>query len=329
MKPTGDKRLRERPVLGYGLALAAFAIALALRFEISPALPPGFPYLTFFPAVILTTFLAGLGPGILCAVLSGLASWYFFIPPLESFEVEAPTAVALGFYVFIVSVDITLIHLMLVATDKLTAERRLTTRLYDAQRTMFQELQHRVANNMAFIASILQLQRRRASESPEVSGALDTAVARIETMSRLHRRLYDPAAAGAPLERHLRDLACDLVEMTDAKGVRVEVTAAPVDIDVSRLITLSMLVTEVVMNSLKHAFAERPAGNIVLSVLRVADGQLELLISDDGPGVSGAAPGPGRGLGTRIVESLAGQLGGDISVQSSPAGVTTRLVFPG
>jgi len=325
----GQKRLRERPVLGYGLALTAFATALALRFEISPALPPGFPYLTFFPAVILTAFLAGLGPGIVCAVLSGLASWYFFIPPFHSFEVQTQTAVALGFYVFIVTVDIALIHFMLVATDKLKVERRLTTRLYDEQRTMFQELQHRVANNMAFIASILQLQRRRASESDEVAGALDSAVARIETMSRLHRRLYDPAAADAPLETHLRDLACDLVDMTDAKGVSVEVAAVSVDIDVSRLITLSMLVTEVLMNSLKHAFAERAGGHIVVGLLRLDDKRLELLVRDDGPGFSGVAPGPGRGLGSRIVESLAGQLGGDLTVQSSPSGVTTRLVFPG
>lgn len=323
------KQLRAGPILGYGLAVVAFAIALLLRFEINDALPAGFPYLTFFPAVILTAFLAGRGPGILCAVLSGFAAWYFFIPPFHSLGIQGQTIVALGFYVFIVTVDIALIHVMLVATDKLKVERQLTARLYDEQRTMFQELQHRVANNMAFIASLLQLQRRRASESDEVANALDSAVARIETMSRLHRRLYEPAAAGVPLDAQLRDLVCDLVDMTGAKGVTVEITAIPADIDVSRLITLSMLVTEVVMNSLKHAFALRPDGHIAVSVLRLDARRLELVVRDNGRGFSGVAPGPGRGLGSRIVESLASQLGGEVVVQSSPAGVTTRLAFPG
>lgn len=314
-------------MLGYGMAVGAFAAALALRFEIGSALPPGFPYLTFFPAVILTAFVAGLGPGILCAVLSGLASWYFFIPPFRSFAIEASTAIALGFYVFIVTVDIALIHFMLVAADKLQAERRLTASLYEQQKTMFQELQHRVANNMAFIASLLHLQRRRASESPELKSALDSAIARIETMSRLHRRLYDPAAADASLEAHLRGLVSDLVEMSGAVNVTTDVAADPADIDVPRLITLSMLVTEVVMNSLKHAFVGRPGGHIAVSLRRRDDDRLELRISDNGRGMSGAAPGPGGGLGARIVENLGSQLQGKVVVENTSSGVTTQLVF--
>jgi len=327
MTAIGKKRLRERPVLGYGLAVVGFAVALWLRFKIAPALPPGFPYLTFFPAVILTTFLAGLGPGILCAALSGLASWYFFVPPLGSFRVEFQTAVALSFYVFIVTVDIALIHFMVVATDRLKVERQLTSRLYDEQRTMFQELQHRVANNMAFIASLLHLQRRRASESPELKAALDSALARIETMSRLHRRLYDPGGADASLEAHLRGLVGDLVEMSGAANITTEVTADPAEIDVPRLITLSMLVTEVVMNSLKHAFVGRPGGHIAVGLQRRDDDRLELRISDNGRGISGAAPGPGGGLGVRIVENLGSQLQGKVVVENTPNGVTTRLIF--
>ncbi len=50
------------------------------------------PY--FFPAVILTTFFFGLRPGITCATLSGLAARYFFIPPVPSFLINGPTALA-------------------------------------------------------------------------------------------------------------------------------------------------------------------------------------------------------------------------------------------
>jgi len=50
----------------------------------------GYPFITFFPVVVLTAFLGGTGPGVLCAVLSGLALWYFFIPPYQSFDLKWP-----------------------------------------------------------------------------------------------------------------------------------------------------------------------------------------------------------------------------------------------
>jgi two-component system, sensor histidine kinase PdtaS len=61
------------PILRYGVCVLAFAIAFFARWQLDPVLPPGFPFLTFFPAIILTSFIAGLGPGILAAILSTVA----------------------------------------------------------------------------------------------------------------------------------------------------------------------------------------------------------------------------------------------------------------
>lgn len=58
----------------WGVVAASFAAALSLRFPLQEILPPGFPFLTFFPAVIVTTYLAGLWPGIAVAGTSGLAA---------------------------------------------------------------------------------------------------------------------------------------------------------------------------------------------------------------------------------------------------------------
>lgn len=298
-----------------------------LRLDISAGLPPGFPYLTFFPAVILTTFVAGLWPGVLCAVLSGVAAWYFFIPPINSFQMTGPTVLALGFYVFIVTIDIALIHLMSLATDRLNAERRLTSTLYEQQRTMFQELQHRVANNMAFIAAILQLQQRSVPKSGEVAEALDAAIIRIDTMSRIHRRLYDPDTSSRSLQEAFEGLARDLVEISGVPGVEVTVEIAQETLDLPRLITLSQLLAEVVMNSLKHAFVGRPEGHIWISLQRHGDSQFELTVRDDGRGLGAATTKTGAGLGSRIVKNLGAQLGGRVEVTESD-GVTTRLIFP-
>jgi K+-sensing histidine kinase KdpD len=71
---------RDRPLLGTVVMLGIVAGALALRMVTDPLLPPGFPYVTFFPAVIVTSFLFGVRLGVVSAALCGLIAWYFFIP---------------------------------------------------------------------------------------------------------------------------------------------------------------------------------------------------------------------------------------------------------
>lgn len=320
-------RLFERNLLlGYGLAIVTATVALYVRFATDDLLPPGFPYLTFFPAVIVTAFVAGLWPGIVCAVLSGLAAWWFFIPP-AGFAITGAGSVTLIFYAFVVGVDIALIEVMRRAMAKLQAEQELTARLYDQQRVMFQELQHRVANNMTFVASLLQLKRHGAT--PEAVQALDEAHDRLITMSQVHRRLYDPQAMEMSLGDCLSALCEDLVHAVGAKDVVWEVRAQDVQIDTTRLVTLSLLVAEVVTNALKHAFKGRDGGRIVVTLEQAAgEADAVLEVRDDGPGFPGEPASPGaRSLGFGIMRSLAAQLGGRLEFPRGEGGVV-RLSFP-
>lgn len=325
-----DALFRRDPWLGYGLALGTFTAALGLRHYLAPVLPPGFPYITFFPAVILTAFLGGLRPGLLCATLSGLAAWYFFIEPQNSFTLHGPAAIALGFYVFIVGIDLALIHSMQKSMDRLGAEREVSAGLYAQQRTMFQELQHRVANNMTFVASLLHLQKRKVVADPATATlALDEASHRIEVMSRIHRRLYDPAALDIPVGQYFQEICHDLLDATGARNIVVLVDMPTVKLDLVRLMTLSLLTTEVVTNCLKHAFADRPSGTIALKLEQLDPDRLGFTIRDDGRGLpDDYDPATSKGLGTRIVQGLAAQLGGELTIKGEKGrGTVTQLAF--
>ena len=309
---------------GYLLALFSFVAATWLRLELNGVLPPGFPYLTFFPAVILTTFVAGLWPGVLCATLCGLAAWGLFIPP-AGFALAWEGALALSFYIFIVAVDIALIHVMQRAVDRLKAQTDLNAELYDRQKVLFQELQHRVANNMTFVSSLLNM-KRRSVDSEEAVAALDDARDRLWLMAQIHRRLYDPAALEAPINIYLQDLCEDLSRAAGVEKVTCKVAPSDVRLDLDRLVALSLLVTEVVTNSLKHAFNDRDSGAIHIDIERV-DEQLSVTIRDDGPGLPEfhEANG-GRGLGRAIIQSLAAQLQATLDFPKG-AGAATRVVF--
>jgi K+-sensing histidine kinase KdpD len=88
--------LRTDTFAAWGFAAAAFLAALVLRFAFAEVLPEGFPYLTFYPAILATAFLAGLGPSVGVTVASTLAAWYFFLPPTWSFRLEAGETLTLG-----------------------------------------------------------------------------------------------------------------------------------------------------------------------------------------------------------------------------------------
>jgi two-component sensor histidine kinase len=320
---------RARPWLGDLVAVAAAGAALAIRQFVDHVLPAGFPYLTFFPAVILTTFFLGLRPGIACAVLSGLAAWYFFIEPAGSFTLNGQAALALAFYAFIVSVDIALIHVMHLAGDRLHRERAVTTALYEQQRTMFQELQHRVANNMQFVAALLTLQRKKVGNDPQAAlGALDEARVRLETISRIHRRLYDPSRIEMPVGQYLQELCSDMLDATGARNIVCLVEAPPLSFDLTRLTTLSLLVVEIVTNALKHAFVSGERGVITVRLERLDTDRMALTVADDGKGIpADFDPSTTRSLGFRISHGLAEQLGGKLTYEASD-GTLVRLVFP-
>lgn len=318
--------LRGRPLAGYGLAIGSAVGALGVRLSLGDAFPPGFPFLTFFPAIIITSFFAGRGPGILCALLSLVAVWYFLVTPVHSFALRGDTQLALLFFIAVAGVDIILIDAMQHTLDRLDVERRLTAQLYDQQRGLFAELQHRVANNMAIISGLLHFEKRRVLKDPSLAAAaFDDAVARIEIMSRIHRRLHDPAAANAALEAHLRHVCDELIELSGATGVQASVDIPALSVPLERLLPLSLLVAEVVTNSLKHGFAGRDTGTITISLERDAAGANVLVIKDDGIGLPpDHDPARSTGLGMRIIQGLVAQLDGTISM-ASEAGSVTRV----
>ncbi|MBC7522335.1 MAG: DUF4118 domain-containing protein, partial [Sandarakinorhabdus sp.] len=122
-------------VVGLVATLAIFVMAWLLRVAVNDALPAGFPYVTFFPAVIVTSFLFGVRLGSLSALLCGIVAWYYFVPPLRSFDLDG-AKVALAFYLFVVTTDLALVHGMQKANRQLKREREIKRGLADIKEQM-------------------------------------------------------------------------------------------------------------------------------------------------------------------------------------------------
>jgi two-component sensor histidine kinase len=310
------------------LALAAFLAALALRLAVGDVLPPGFPFLTFVPAVLLTAFLCGLWPSVAVGTASGLAAWYLFLPPLHSFALDGPSALALAFFALVVAVEITVIHVMRVALIRLAAERERSQRLADSQVMMFKELQHRVSNNLHLVSSLLALQKATVRDEA-ARRALDQAAARLALIGKIHRQLHDPAGHQVALGEFLKQLCADVLAASGAAaGIVCLVRAEPLDLPPERTIPLVLIVTELVSNALEHAFAGRTGGTITIDLARESEIRASLTVGDDGAGLApGFDAAASASLGLKIVRAFAAQIGASFDM-TSRGGTVCRLSFP-
>ena len=321
-------RIQRRPLIAYSIAIALFIIALIGRFALTEVLPTGFPFLTFFPAILLSAYLGGIGPGIACATISTVAAWYWFIPPVGGFSLNLQSAVALVFFIVISIVDLLIIHVMQQSLHDLRQERNLTRTLLTQQKTLFQELQHRVANNLAFVSSLLSLQSRKLGDNPEAKAAMADARVRLETMSRVHRRLYSPDRIDLPIGEFLEEVCNDLIGASASQKIRLSVQMPPVSFSPQTVMTLTLIVVEIVTNSLKHAFhdVENPELTVVLA--QTSPSTYSLSVKDNGPGLtgSGSSPGSKTSLGMRILDNFAKSLNGTMSTYNE-RGLRTVITF--
>lgn len=311
----------------YALATGLCVTAFAIRFFVQSAMPIGYPFVSFFPAVILTSFLFGVRPGIYAGILCGLLSWYFFIPPGWGFAINPGVLLALGFYGIVVAIDIALIHFMQRANYNLAIERERSRALAENRELLFHELQHRVSNNLQMVAAMLSLQRRHVDHDL-ARRALDDASARLALVGRISRALYNPSGEGQNIPAFLKTLTTNVMEASGRSDISITVEA-PDDLilepDVA--VPLALIVTEAVSNAIEHGLPDRKGSIHVL--LDVSEGGMALKITDDGAGVRPDFNLSEGNLGLRIATALASQINGKFSLQpASEGGAVARLDLP-
>ena len=122
---------------------------------------------------------------------------------------------------------------------------------------------------------------------------------------------------------YLKALCANIDPRQPQISIEVDLIAASLPLD--RAVPVGLIVNELVTNSIKYAFDED--GGVINVVFRVDEtiGEGELSVRDNGRGIGPTREGA---FGLRLVESLAGQLGGRLAVPEVPKGTLTMLTFP-
>jgi two-component sensor histidine kinase len=199
---------------------------------------------------------------------------------------------------------------------------RKLAELHQAQ--LFDELNHRVKNNLAMVAGLLNMQARDAT--PEARDQLTRAADRVHSISEVHANLYKGGRRESiDFGAYLKDLCGGLADsLLDDGRLTLEVTTQSVEAPIDAAIPLGMIANELVTNAAKYAYPA-PIGGIIRVTCERDAGSLILTVADQGRGMT--EPQSTGGLGMRLIGAMAKQLGAELSVGQGP-GVTFTLRLP-
>ncbi|MCB1378112.1 MAG: DUF4118 domain-containing protein [Alphaproteobacteria bacterium] len=306
----------------YLLSMLIFALAMAIRWLLSDELPPGYPYLSFFPAVVITCFLGGVWPGTLSAILSGLASWYYFIPPFESLALTSSTLLALAFFVFIVTVDILLIQLALgafVESDRLTREN---VKLADFQKLLIRELDHRIKNLFSVVSSVVKLSARYAETPGQLA---EDASDRILALGRSHSALWRVGQDQVATVQSVAQLV--LEPYLSQHGSRIRIAGESPILDVQLIQIISLIFHELATNAAKYGALLQPGGAVEITSSASLGGRQELTIEWRESGIRLPDGEPLAGFGSELIERLVTGAGGTLKKVFGPDSMVASVSF--
>lgn len=236
--------------------------------------------------------------------------------------------IASGLLAFL-SVSVALYLIFRALRSRRKAEEKLMLSLAEKE-ILLKEVHHRVKNNLQVISSLLSLESDKIS-NPEAAIVFKECRDRIHLMARLHQQLYSTEQfTFIDFGEHLTEMAEILVRSHMPVGctVTLEIQAKPIIVDLDMAVTLGFIATEVILNSLKHAFSGRITGTLSVEL---HDGPFgEIVICDDGNGLpQGFEPTKGGSTGLELVFALSRQINGETIIGNRPAGGTSITIrFP-
>jgi PAS domain S-box-containing protein len=196
--------------------------------------------------------------------------------------------------------------------------------------SLLQEVHHRVKNNLQVICSLINM-HIRGLKDPSSRAALADCQARVQTMAQIHEMLYQSKNyAQVPFAKYAKDLTARVLSASGATpgAVSLRYELEDLFLPVETAIPCGLILNELVGNALKHAFPEAGGGTIRVELRTLPDRSISLSVSDDGIGIAPELDvRKSNSLGMQLVETLVGQLEGDLEIVRDP-GTTFRIRFP-
>lgn len=193
--------------------------------------------------------------------------------------------------------------------------------------TQLREIQHRVKNNLQMITALIRIEARNTQN--DVAEPFDRLAGRIEAIGLIYDLLSDNGRGDEiDLGVYLSSVASAVMKAHAVEGIRFDLKVDTYPVSINVAMPAGMVVNELLINALKHAFVGREGGTITMHSLADKHG-CRVVIADDGVGFPPGTEWPQRGkLAALIVRSLRDNAKADLTVESAPdKGTRVTIIF--
>ncbi len=192
---------------------------------------------------------------------------------------------------------------------------------------LLKEIHHRVKNNLQIVMSLLESQSQYLEHDPAALQAISESQDRVQAMSLIHKKLYQSDHVSfINMQEYILELVEYLRDGFDTgQRIRFNTDIEALDLDVTQAIPIGLILNEAITNSIKYAFPDQRAGIISITLRKLQTPLLELLISDDGIGVSAGTEGR-PGLGMSLMKGLSAEIDAELLIDGN-AGTSIRMSF--
>ena len=196
------------------------------------------------------------------------------------------------------------------------------------QALMLREVNHRVANSLQLISSLIELQARKIIDK-DAQDMLRRAAERVDAVALVHRRLYTSNDVEfVDMDQYLAGLIDELrraVETEERRG-DIQLDVEPIRVETDKAVSIGLIVNELVTNALKYAYPDG-GGPIRVVFAKRAGAEVQLVVEDDGIGYPDGAAPRGSGLGAMIVNAMAHTAKATVALDRAHRGTRFVLSF--
>jgi two-component sensor histidine kinase len=318
--------IRRDPSLRWAAGFGLFALAFVLRWALESVLPVGLPFVTFFIAVLAAGLVGGAVVGLTVLGLCFVSSWFFFVAPRFSFQLDGSSATALVMFALFGLAIVAIAHELNITVERLLAERRRSdellkksTRAEEKLAELNRELLHRIRNIFTVATSIATQTSRYVSDPTEMANAL---ASRFQALAVAQELLVANDLVGADLKH----LAAETLKPMAPDAERLIVTGPSIQLSAETTTSLCLVLHELATNAMKHGAWSNTQGSVDIEWSVARDGTEPLVMlrwrEKDGPACEMPAK---TGLGSMLIDNAVS--GATVKRQFLPDGLNCSMEF--
>lgn len=212
--------------------------------------------------------------------------------------------------------------------ERKRAEEQIKASLKEKE-VLLKEIHHRVKNNLQIISSLLRMQSGCIKEQHAIDMFKDSQN-RIRAMALIHEKLYQSKdLSKIDFVQYIQDLTFNLLRSykSNSQSINLKTTGNNIWLNINTAIPCGLIINELVLNSIKHAFLSEKQDNEISINISSKNNEITIIISDNGVGFPQDLDFKNTDtLGLDVVCTLTEQLEGTIELDRSQ-GTTFKITF--